>query len=400
MLAKRSTSSGDRIVLTTIIVLLVGLALVRMVRALREHAKIEEALEHRATHDTLTGLPNRFVAEQRVGSASGSRRCSDSQVALLFLDVDRFKLVNDTIGHTLGDELLVAVAERLERTCRPGDLVARIGGDEFVSSSSGSARRPRRWTGRRADPGLLRRAVRRPRQRDLLVGQPRGLPGRRHGPGRGRRDHDPRRRHRDVPGEGRRPGRRRGLRRLDARPCARAARPRARPPQRIERDELHVHYQPIIAAPDRAGRRRRGAPAMVPPDPRPGTAGQVRPDRRGHRPHRRASASGCRRGVPRSSPTWRRTIPAAADLYVSVNLSARQLRDPNCSTASGRALAENDLPARALCLELTESLLMENPTSAAAPRRAPSSRRATLDRRLRHRLLVARLPPAVPARRA
>ncbi len=88
----------------------------------------EAKLIHQADHDALTGLPNRKAFAERVTAALDA----GAPTALLFVDLDRFKLVNDTLGHTAGDELLIAVAQRLQSALREGDVVARIGGDEFV----------------------------------------------------------------------------------------------------------------------------------------------------------------------------------------------------------------------------------------------------------------------------
>jgi diguanylate cyclase (GGDEF)-like protein/PAS domain S-box-containing protein len=93
----------------------------------------EEQLERHAFHDDLTGLANRALFSDRLGrSLARAKRKKEYEFAVLFLDVDRFKLVNDSLGHSVGDALLVAMARRLERCLRPGDTIARLGGDEFT----------------------------------------------------------------------------------------------------------------------------------------------------------------------------------------------------------------------------------------------------------------------------
>ena len=110
-----------------------------IVKSEREKKELIEALEdekehayHLATHDFLTGLPNRMLFSEMATSHLRQARRSRRLYALLFIDLDRFKLVNDTLGHRVGDLLLQSVAQRLRQTLRESDITARIGGDEFV----------------------------------------------------------------------------------------------------------------------------------------------------------------------------------------------------------------------------------------------------------------------------
>jgi diguanylate cyclase (GGDEF)-like protein/PAS domain S-box-containing protein len=102
------------------------------IRDVTERRLAADALAHQATHDPLTGLPNRNLFLDRLDHALARARRSGGMLAVLFLDMDDFKLVNDTRGHETGDLLLVALTPRLNAALRPGDTVARFGGDEFV----------------------------------------------------------------------------------------------------------------------------------------------------------------------------------------------------------------------------------------------------------------------------
>jgi len=97
-----------------------------------ERMEAEQRIWHIAHHDTLTGLPNRSLLHDRLDQALTQATRSEHRVAVMFLDLDRFKSVNDTLGHHVGDQLLVHVAERLREAVRAVDIVSRLGGDEFV----------------------------------------------------------------------------------------------------------------------------------------------------------------------------------------------------------------------------------------------------------------------------
>jgi GGDEF domain-containing protein len=119
-----------------------------------DRKRTEARVQFLAEHDVLTELPNRSLCVQRLREAVGKARGEGSRVAVLFIDLDRFKTINDTLGHHVGDGLLRSVAARLTQAVRAGDTVSRLGGDEFVIVMGGvAAGRPR------ADSVLARHAA-------------------------------------------------------------------------------------------------------------------------------------------------------------------------------------------------------------------------------------------------
>lgn len=105
---------------------------VLMLNDVTERRRYEETIHHLAYHDALTGLPNRILLSDRLGQALASANRTGGRGALMILDLDRFKDINDTLGHSMGDLLLKAVGERLKSLLRKSDTVSRMGGDEFV----------------------------------------------------------------------------------------------------------------------------------------------------------------------------------------------------------------------------------------------------------------------------
>lgn len=103
-----------------------------------ERKGAEEKIEFLAHHDALTGLPNRFSLQSRVDQALSQVVRSGERLALMFIDMDRFKLINDSLGHDVGDQLLLEIARRLRANVRSSDIVARLGGDEFVVALPGA----------------------------------------------------------------------------------------------------------------------------------------------------------------------------------------------------------------------------------------------------------------------
>ena len=109
-----------------------GWILVVTLKDIAERKRVEDELIRQATHDTLTSLPNRALIRDRLGNTLHRSRRNGQSLALLFIDLDGFKQINDTYGHDAGDAMLTAVAQRLMEQVRPGDAVARLAGDEFV----------------------------------------------------------------------------------------------------------------------------------------------------------------------------------------------------------------------------------------------------------------------------
>lgn len=110
-------------------------------RDVTERVRLQAQLQHNAEHDPLTDLPNRALFTDRVRGALGGRRSGDAGTAVLFIDLDGFKAVNDRYGHQAGDELLIQAARRLAESVRAGDTAARLGGDEFAALIVGDGAR-------------------------------------------------------------------------------------------------------------------------------------------------------------------------------------------------------------------------------------------------------------------
>jgi len=355
---------GDRIAMGVIVLTLTAAAITRLFRAVRAHAVSEARLVHQATHDLLTGLPNRAYVQEYVGRALARAQADPAaQVALLFLDVDRFKLVNDTYGHTLGDAFLLAVAERLRTSIRPSDLVARIGGDEFVVVAQGI-----RSTSDAVD------LANRTRQ---LFAQEFRVPGAdltsSVSIGVALTDGS------DVEVDAETMIRDADTAMYRAKDSGRDAVAVFNPSMRdqvsrrldlerelhhaLERNEFQVHYQPVV---DIASGAVRGFEALlrwnhpawglispltfIPVAEDTGLIVDI--------------GSWVLGEACRQMEEWRTTLPSGREMTMSVNVSARQLRDHSIVGRVQRALYESQLPRTALTLELTESSLMDDPNGA------------------------------------
>jgi diguanylate cyclase len=352
-----STSTSDKFALGAIAVLLVSVGVFRMWRALRQHAQSQARLAYEATHDTLTGLPNRsFIAEHITRSLHDQVDRAGS-MTLLHVDIDRFKLVNDSMGHGVGDDLLVAVADRLSQRVRPGDLVGRLGGDEFVIVVAGLT----------DEAGALdfgertRLMFKQPFSvRDTEIGVTASV-GIAHQPARSGvaeeliRDADTAVNHAKARG-----GddvvifdtsmRERVAERLHLERELRTA---------LARDELFLHFQPKLRLSDH---KVVGLEALLRWEhPELGT---VRPDK--------FIAIAEDTGMIVEIGAWvidracaelarlRESFRGANEICMSVNVSARQLRSDTLMDTIAQALLRHRVPPEALCLELTESILMEN----------------------------------------
>jgi diguanylate cyclase (GGDEF)-like protein/PAS domain S-box-containing protein len=328
----------------------------------------ERRLLHDAFHDSLTGLPNRALFLDRLGVALAHlRRRADHAFAVLFLDLDRFKNVNDSLGHNVGDELLIAVARRLEALLRPGDTVARLGGDEFaillddIADSTHATRVAQRINREMAEPfavhghevfvtlslGIaLSSHSRYERPEDVLRDADTAM-YRAKAAGKDRHavfDHDMHDR---------------AVALLQLETDLRRA---------IERGELEIHYQPIVSL---ANGKIDGFEALL----------RWRHPVRGllHPATFIAVAEDTGLIVPigwwvlreacRQLAEWQARHPAEHRLSVSVNLSCRQFVQVDLIRRVKRILRDTGIPRGSLRLEMTESTIMEHGEVAIAKMR-------------------------------
>jgi diguanylate cyclase (GGDEF)-like protein len=329
-------------------------ALANLVAAAKDNMAAEADLRHRALHDPLTGLPNRTLLSDRLQHALAACREPNERVAVLLVDVDRFKHVNDSLGHPVGDLLLVGLAARLRGAVRAGDTLARMGGDEFVLVAE------RVWGAEHAHEIADRLAAAwadplRIGDRELHVAASVGV-----AVSGGEIGADELLANADA-----------AMYRAKELGGGRAAlyddglRERASVQLRVEqelrgaigRDEVLVHFQPIV---DPATLRCTSLEALA----------------RWRHPERGVVGPGEFIPVAEASgliiplggrvldlaleqlAAWRRQDEAFADVMVSVNVSAAQLRQPRFVTDLRATLERVALPPSALTLEITERVLL------------------------------------------
>jgi diguanylate cyclase (GGDEF)-like protein/PAS domain S-box-containing protein len=330
--------------------------LVLNTRDISERKELQDQLVHEAYHDALTQLANRALFRERVSEALGEQTGADD-VTVLFLDLDGFKEVNDSLGHLAGDQLLVQVADRLRESVRDGDMVARFGGDEFavlVESAPGSAdaetvaqrivdslHRPFRIDTRDihvqasiglAAAGLLADDVDGGGAEQLMRNADLAMYKAKSAGGSGFASYHPQM----LAGL---------VERLELEADLRLA---------LERGELELHYQPTI---DLSDSRVVGFEALVrwqhptrglisPLDfiPIAEGTGLIVPLGRW------VIAEACRQAVAWGAPD--------RPVKMAVNVSVRQFDRCDLPAAVGEVLAETGMPAGQLCLEMTESVLM------------------------------------------
>jgi diguanylate cyclase (GGDEF)-like protein/PAS domain S-box-containing protein len=312
----------------------------------------EDDIRHRALHDPLTGLPNRVLFLDRVTHALARR---DARIGVLFVDLDHFKLVNDTLGHAAGDALLVDVAPRLTGAVRPGDTIGRFGGDEFgilledISTERAAARIAERIAAAFVRPFILEGTEHfATASVGIAIASGDELPEEliRDADAAMYRAKDRGRARYELFDEQMRA---RTIARLSLENELRRA---------LEREELDVVYQPVVSLRDGS---IVSVEALLRWDH--SQRGQIRPDE--FIPVAEESGliepigewvleQACRQGA-----SWHAARPDAAPLGISVNLSARQLTQRDLPEIVARTIRRSGVQPMTLSLEITETVLLD-----------------------------------------
>ena len=328
-----------------------------------ERRRSEEETRHQALHDPLTGLPNRLLFRDRLQHAVARATRGGSSVAVMFLDVDNFKVINDSLGHEAGDEVLTELAPRLTQALRSGDTVARFGGDEFVlvceelADQTEALRIAERVQDCFASPFVLGGT-------EHFISASIGVAVRttgEDGPEELIRDADAAMYHAKQRGRAR-------YEVFDATMRSSALdrlRIEGELRQALDRDELRLHYQPVISlrtgeivAVEALVRWQHPERGLLGPGefvPVAEESGLIVP-----------LGKWVLREAVRMAAHWRALRPEpAVPLVVSVNLSARQMGEPDLVATVAETLRECEVDPRQLALEITESLLVEDPLASA-----------------------------------
>jgi diguanylate cyclase (GGDEF)-like protein/PAS domain S-box-containing protein len=332
--------------------------LVLNTRDISERRQLEDQLVHQAFHDSLTSLANRALFKDRVDHALQRTKRQTPSVAVLFLDLDGFKEVNDSLGHAAGDRLLIQVAERLHSCVRPSDTVARFGGDEFaVLIEDASDDIDVVQVAERVLEGLRQPFV--VNGRELHVRGSMGIArmdGDVDGADQLLRNADLAMYRAKAAGNG-------GYERYDPEmhtELVQRVRLEADLRRALEAGELFLQYQPTfdlasgqLVGAEALARWRHPTRGLVPPTefiPLAEASGLIRP-----------LGAWVLREACRQAAEWQRSAPRRdKPLALSINLSGRQLQFPEVVDDVGLALSESGLPPDSLVLEMTESVLMDD----------------------------------------
>ncbi|HYY99630.1 MAG TPA: EAL domain-containing protein [Pyrinomonadaceae bacterium] len=332
--------------------------LIFQIQDITDRKRAEEQLLHDAFHDALTGLPNRALFVDRLKlTLARAKRLGAHQFAVLFLDLDRFKVINDSLGHMVGDQLLIGIARRLETCLRPGDTVARLGGDEFtillediddVKVALSVAKRvekelslPFNLGGHEVfttvSIGIAPSTTGYDRPDDILRDADTAM-YRAKSMGKSRHEVFDKEMHA------------RAVNLLHLETDLRRA---------LDRQEFAIHYQPIVALEtglvegfEALLRWRHSEHGLIPPAefiPVAEETGLIIPIGQW------ALQEACRQ-----MREWQEQFPQARDLFISVNLSARQFSNPDLIEQIRQALRTTGLDPLSLKLEITESVVMDN----------------------------------------
>jgi diguanylate cyclase (GGDEF)-like protein len=336
-----------------LIIVVFAIAVARRV-SVRETSSLEAV--HEASHDSLTGLPGRTLFLQRLDHELAAPE-ADAEVSVLFIDLARFKAVNDTLGHNAGDELLVKVAERIRDCLRDEDLAARIGGDEFAVLLAGAGA----GTGIRVGERIID-ALKRPiliNGKEIFIGASIGVADSSSSQDAGQLLGNADLAMYCAKKEGsRRPA-------VFADHMLTGLVERLELPgelqQAIGTEQFWVQYQPLLDLNTGVARGVEALARWTHP-----TRGAISPALFIPMAEETGAIVDLGRWVLREScrqvAQWRQD--GNSTLTLSVNVSARQLLDGQLATDIEEVLAETGLPAAALTLELTESVLMDEPTKS------------------------------------